>query len=133
MSNWTHVAAVVRVDSIFADRHALGGIATQAFGKPCLWESPMSVWEDQKKHPYEYLYMGSEGSLNMVVNEEADTSSICLGTITIFGDLRDTNSAEDVVVWFKECLDKLDKNAFVRQAVITAQNEQNDTVTWANR
>ena len=132
MSNWTHVAAIVRVDGLDID---LDKLATYVFGKHCDFYDDMSVWNDQANNPENYLYMGSEGSLDMSVWKEPNKDCLCAGTISIFGDLRDTDSAENVVEWFKKCLEKLsieneDVPAWVRQATITADNEWNGTVNW---
>lgn len=134
MSNWTHVAAIVRVDGI-PGMVNLNKLATSVFGKTCLWEDNPSIWNDQEKNPDKYLYMGSEGSLQMSVWKEPNDDFMCLGNISIFGDLRDDDDANAVVDWFQKCLSKLDmdKNdypAFIRQATITAENECNGTVNW---
>ena len=134
MSNWTHVAAIVRVDGI-PGRVDLNTLATSVFGKTCLWEDDSSIWDDKEKNPDKYLYMGSEGSLQMSVWKEPDDGCMCLGSISIFGDLRDDYDAQAVVDWFQKCLSKLDMDkqdypAFVRQATITADNEWNGTVNW---
>lgn len=137
MSNWTHVAAIVRVDGI-PGRVDLNTLATSVFGKTCLWEDDSSIWDDKEKNPDKYLYMGSEGSLQMSVWKEPDDGCMCLGSISIFGDLRDDYDAQAVVDWFQKCLSKLDMDkqdypAFVRQATITADNEWNGTVNWTYR
>lgn len=46
--------------------------------------------------------------------------------VNIFGDLRDHESPDKIVNWFKAKLE----GQFVRQAVITVENEKNGTVTW---
>lgn len=134
MSNWTHVAAIVRVDGI-PGMVNLNKLATSVFGKTCLWEDNPSIWNDQEKNPDKYLYMGSEGSLQMSVWKEPNDDFMCLGNISIFGDLRDDDDAQAVVDWFQKRLSKLDMNkndypAFIRQATITAENECNGTVNW---
>lgn len=126
MSNWTHVAAVVRVDDI---RAISGGLDfTKAFGKECLYNSPMEEWERYDEHPEEFLPMGSEGSLRMSVWENPDDSRMAAYTVSIFGDLRDHNSAEEIIDWFKKKCDIF--NWAIRQAVITVENELNGTKTY---
>lgn len=131
MSNWTHVAAIVRVDGLDFDVEKL---AVQVFGKQCLWEDDTSVWEDQELHPDEYMYMGSEGSLKMSVWTNPKKNCLAAGTISIFGDLRGEDTAGAVVEWFKKCLAKLTPDgeypAWIRQATITSENECNGTVNW---
>lgn len=119
MSNWTHVAAIVRLNCFTENPY-------EVFGKECLWESGEDVWEDRRKHPESYLPMGSEGSLQMTVWENPDKSSIANAMITIFGDLRDHNDAEEIVDWFKNKI----KDLWVRQATITVENEIFGTVNW---
>lgn len=124
MSNWTHVAAVVRVDDIIV---ISGGLDfTKAFGKECLFDSPMEEWKKYDEHPEEYLPMGSEGSLHMSVWRNPNESSMAAYTVSIFGDLRDHDSVDEIIDWFKgKC-----KQLFIRQAVITVENERYGTKTY---
>lgn len=120
MSNWTHVAGIIRVD----------GMAEQDFdeiiGKECLWGSPREVWEDVRKNPNKYLPMGSEGSLHKSIWENPDKSCLASYTISIFGDLRDHYSTSEIIDWFKsKC-----KELWVRNAVITVNNELYGTETY---
>lgn len=120
MSNWTHVAGIIRVD----------GIARQDFdkiiGKECLWDSPIEVWEDAEANPDKYLPMGSEGSLEKSIWENPDKECLASYTISIFGDLRDHHSTKDIIEWFKEKC----KLLWVRNAVITVNNELLGTETY---
>lgn len=124
MSNWTHVAAVVRIDGI----ELLGNRPDpyKIFGKECLWDDICEVWEDADNYPEDYLPMGSEGSLQMSIWENPDKESLASTTVTIFGDLRDHDDPQEIVDWFKEKL----KRVCVRQATITVKNERNGTVNW---
>ena len=120
MSNWTHVAAIVRVDT-------LGEINFEnIFGKMCLFEDDEAVWDDQEAHPDKYLPMGSEGSLQMAVYDRGE-GHLCRYEVSIFGDLRDHDSARDIISWFKRKLKKL----LVRQAIITVDNEWNGSMDWS--
>lgn len=120
MSNWTHVAGIIRVDGLgFVDFDKL-------LGKECLWESPEEVWDDMRNNSDDYLPMGSEGSLQKSVWINPDEHSLAAYTVSIFGDLRDHNSAKEIVDWFKKKCEGL----WIRNAVITAQNELNGTETW---
>ena len=126
MSVWTHVAATVRVDWIvdFAGREIC---FDEIFGRECLWDSPDEVWEEAREHPERFMPMGSEGSLNMSVWVNPDPSDAPRYAVTIFGDLRDYDDAEEIVRWFRE---KLKGICSVRQAVITAETEYMETVSW---
>lgn len=120
MSNWTHVAGIIRIDGLgFVDFDKL-------LGKECLWESPEEVWDDMRNNPDDYLPMGSEGSLKKSIWINPDEHSIAAYTVSIFGDLRDHNSAKEIVDWFK----KKCEGFWIRNAVITVQNELNGTETW---
>ena len=120
MSNWTHVAGIIRVDGLgFVDFDKL-------LGKECLWGSPEEVWDDMRNNPDDYLPMGSEGSLQKSVWINPNEHSLAAYTVSIFGDLRDHNSAKEIVDWFKKKCEGL----WIRNAVITAQNEWGGTETW---
>ena len=115
MSNWTHVAGIIRIDD---------------FGR-CLGRKPLDFieligkevseddWEDTESNPDKYLPFGSEGSLHMTVWENPSKSSLWGYTISIFGDLRDHDNPEEIVEWFKKICAKF----CVRDATITVNNE----------
>lgn len=124
MSNWTHVAGVIRVDYIKFGNDELD--FDELIGKECLFDSPTEVWDDAETHPDKYLPMGSEGSLQKDVWVNPDSSYMARYTVSIFGDLRDHNSASAIINWFKDVCKKF----LVRQAVITVRNERNGEITW---
>ena len=125
MSNWTHVAGIIRVDCLrFDGRHKVD--IDEILGKECLWESPIEVWKDAEANPDKYLPMGSEGSLQKSVWVNPNKSCLASYTISIFGDLRDHHSASDIIEWFKEKC----KLFWVRNAVITVENEYYGTETY---
>ena len=105
MSNWTHVAGIIRVDD-------LGKI----FGG-----RPLNFTKIINDLPF-----GSEGPLQMSVWENPEKHCAFSYVVSIFGDLRDHHSAEEIVEWFKKICAKLN----VRDAVITAHNEWNGTANW---
>lgn len=123
MSNWTHVAGVIRIDSIRCleqfdfEKH---------FGKACKWKDPLDVWNDADKNPEKYLPMGSEGSLEMSTWTNSDTGCLAAYTVSIFGDLRDHDSPDEIIEWFKQKC----KGLIIRQATITVENEVNGTKNW---
>lgn len=124
MSNWTHVAGIVRVDCIhdFMDEPDF----TDIFGKEIQFDSSNEEWEDYVMHPEKYLPAGSEGSLTMHVWANPDLSNVDAYTVSIFGDLRDHDSPDEIIEWFKEKCAKL----IVRNACITAENEWNGVRSW---
>ena len=63
MSNWTHVAGIIRVDGLRIDDIEEVDF-DKIIGKECLWGSPSEVWEDVRENPNKYLPMGSEGFFN---------------------------------------------------------------------
>ena len=128
MSNWTHVAAIVRLNYItFDDSYELD--FEEIFGKECLFDSSWETWEDAEKHRDKYLPMGSEGSLQMSVWVNPNKSHAARYTVSIFGDLRDHESAEEIAEWFKQKCE--DSSLSVREACIIAENERADhKVIW---
>lgn len=125
MSNWTHVAGIIRVDGFrIDDKEELD--FDKIIGEECLWGSPSKVWEDAEANPDKYLPMGSEGSLQKSIWENPDKNCLASYTISIFGDLRDHHSTTDIIEWFKEKC----KSLWVRNAVITVRNERCGTETY---
>lgn len=126
MSIWTHVAGVMRVDYIkWEDTPELD--FDKLLGKECLWGSDYEVFEDADKHPELYLPMGSEGSLQKSVWINPIDSHVDRYTVSIFGDLRDHFSCDEIIEWFKNKCKLLDHNNVaglcIRQATITVDNE----------
>ena len=95
MSNWCYVTGSVRVRG---ERDW-----DEVFGKECLWESPEEVWDDRKKHPDDYMPMGSEGSLHKSVVHHDEGYTVSIG-----GNLRDVWGVEDIELWFSECCHELE-------------------------
>ena len=129
MSNWTHVAAIVRVDFIKWDEDTSELDFDEIVGKECLFEFDRETWNDARSNPDKYLPMGSEGSLHKSIWINPDKNCLARYTISIFGDLRDHNSPQEIIDWFKKLCDKLGNS--VRNAVITASNEVNGDLTWS--
>lgn len=127
MSNWTHVAGIIRVDGLRCLDDVLGEPNfDEIIGKECLWESPKEVWDDADDNPDKYLPMGSEGSLQKSIWINPDKDCMDSYTISIFGDLRNHDNVKEIIDWFKEKCKKL----WVRNAVITVENEWYGTETW---
>lgn len=126
MSNWTHVAGVMRIDDFRFDESVPN--FEKIFGKELRWEDDWPENEEEEK----YLPIGSEGSLEMSVHVNEDIYCMAAYVVTIFGDLRDHDSPDEIINWFKEKCE-LAKNEFidVRQAAIIVENEWNGTRIWS--
>lgn len=124
MSNWTHVAGIIRVDCI----HGMSDEPdfNQVFGKEIHFGSPSEEWDNYDEHPNEYLPAGSEGSLTINIWVNPNHSHISAYTVSIFGDLRDHDSPGEIIEWFKDRCSKL----WVRNACIVAENEYNGSQSW---
>lgn len=111
MSCWTHVEAVFRIDDFAPFNHKTD--FDSVFGKECLWET--GDFKDAIKHPSKYLPMGSEGSLQKSVWTNPDHGSLAMYVVTVWGDLRDFDSADEIEKWFRKCCSKF--KFTLRQAV----------------
>lgn len=70
-----------------------------------------------------YLPMGSEGTLKMSIWHNPDESCIASTTVSVFGDLRDYGSFEEIEEWFNRCYGSMN----VRQAVCQVNVEGVET------
>lgn len=125
MSNWTHVAGIVRVDS-FRGLFGKEPDFVEIFGKELLYDDPEECFDDAHKNPEKYLPLGSEGSLNMSLWINPDPSDVASYTVSIFGDLRDHHEPDEIIEWFKEKC----SNLWVRNACITVENDLKGTRNW---
>lgn len=117
MSTWTHVAAVFRIDRI----RPLQGDAEDIealIGK----EEP---YYDYIEGEF-YRPTGSEGPLNWDLWINPDRNHAAAYTLTVFGDLRDYDTDEPIIEWFKEVVKR---SVFIRQAVCTINVEYPDRTT----
>lgn len=128
MSNWTHVAGVIRIDDLRFDESILD--FDKLIGKECLFDDDNGVWEDAEINPDSYLPMGWEGTLQKSVWVNPDRSCAAAYVVTIFGDLRDHHDPNEIIEWFKNKIKEIHKDYWVRDATITARNECNGTVNW---
>lgn len=118
MSQWTHVAAVFRLDSF-------GNISDEriksVFGKEVSYYglSNYNEADDEKTLP-----MGSEGTLEMSIWHSPDSHAIASTTVSVFGDLRDYGGEdiENLKEWFNECCSQFT----IRQAVMHVIDEYAD-------
>ena len=127
MSRWTHVAAVVRIDDIGA---IFGNTIdwNAYFGKELRYADDSETWNEAEEHPERFLPMGSEGSLTLHILENPNKNHLNRYNVMIFGDLRDYDTPDVILDWFKE---KVNGITMVRQAVITIETEYVKTITWA--
>ena len=128
MSIWTHVAGIVRIDDV---RFLSQTDWLVYFGKECLFSDSSETWIDAEQHPDQYLPMGSEGSLQSSIWINPDENSLAAYTVMIFGDLRDYNTPEAILNWFKKKLEDVDIS--VRQAVITIECEVMEPIVYNYR
>jgi hypothetical protein len=127
MSVWTHVTGVVRIDSIRISDDIPN--FDKYFGKEWTFDD---MWDDEPAYkefevnPDAFMPSGSEGSLNKSVWINPDRSEMASYVVTIFGDLRDYDTPEDIISWFKDCC----KNVWVRQAIITVETEGKEPIIY---
>lgn len=130
MSNWTHVSGVIRIDAI-RDEDTETPDFDEMFGKEIMYRASSEEWQYAREHPDKYLPFGSEGSLIKTVWVNPDVSSVDAYTVTIFGDLRDHDSPDSIVEWFKNKYKEIFTRYYVRSAVISVENEYNGTKVWS--
>lgn len=126
MSNWTHVAGIIRIDDFRFEDTILD--FDKLIGKELHFEDSFEKWHDARKHPEEYLPQGSEGSLKKSVWINPDKGEITAYTVSIFGDLRDHDDPQEIVDWFKKICGRFTS---IRNAVIVVENEINGQISWA--
>lgn len=115
MSQWTHVAGIIRLDCLHAIVRATpeykNKIMKQAVAKALGWctnEDGMSECKDCK------LPCGSEGSLIYRVSsnlEDPDNNALSWGYVSIWGDLRDFGLTDvgKIKSWFEQSINRLMK------------------------
>lgn len=113
MSQWTHVNAIFRLDSFgkIEDEKI-----TKVFGKQVSYNRMYTIEYDENyevKNKEQYLPMGSEGTLEMSVWHNPDKCCMASTTVSVFGDLKDYGSFDEIKEWFKKCCEHF----MVRQAV----------------
>lgn len=103
MSQWTHVNASFRIDSF---GRVDDDLIVDVFGKTVEYKNMYNLEYDddfEVKNKEQYLPMGSEGSLEMTIWHNPDTSCIGSTTVSVFGDLRDFGSFDEIEKWFNKC------------------------------
>jgi len=126
MSNWTHVAGIIRVDGL-----RIGADAEpdwdSILGKELRYGDVFERWVEAEDHPEHFMPLGSEGSLVKTIWVNPNESCVAAYTVSIFGDLRDHDDPDAIIEWFKSKCSEM----YVRQATITVKNEWNGMKTWA--
>ena len=130
MSNWTHVAGVIRIDDLRFDNNTTPNFE-KLIGKECLFNAPHEVWEDADNHPHNFLPMGGEGTLRKTVWINPNRDCVAAYVVTIFGDLRGHDDPNAIIRWFKGKIKEILETYWVRQATITADNEYNGSAEWS--
>ena len=125
MSNWTHVAAIIRMDGIQDLVEFSQEDWDSIIGKEYQYGADSSVRQDFREHPENYLPGGSEGTLHKSIWVNPNKSHCDAYTISIFGDLRDHYDIDTIIDWFNTLCDKL----VIRQACITVTNDIHGTKT----
>lgn len=113
MSQWTHVNAIFRLNSIgrISDEQII-----EMFGKRVSYKGMSSIEYDEDyeiKNKEKYLPIGSEGTLERSIWHSEDESSLASTTVSIFGDLRDCGDFDEIERWFNKCCNR----CWIRQAV----------------
>lgn len=115
MSQWAHVTAIFRIDSIDNDLDI-----SQVIGDPL---EDMDYDESYEEH---FLPTGSEGSLEYSLWENPDPNCLAKYTLSVFGDLRDFVNVNRIKRWFEETCVRIE---FLRQAVCTIHLEHDKITT----
>ncbi len=114
MSQWTHLAGLIRLDSMGANivrlpveemNKRVKEAVAKALGNICDYDSSSETW-DLCNVP-----QGSEGSLQYKVfaNSDKEDHGLSWGYVAIWGDLRDfgTEDYPSVLDWFQKSLERL--------------------------
>lgn len=128
MSVWTHVAGIVRIDDIRFDPNDTPDFDA-IFGREWTFND---MWDDEPVYrefeinPDVFMPSSSEGSLQKIIWINPDRNEMASYVVTIFGELRDYDTPEDIISWFNNCC----KNVWVRQAIITVETEGREPIIY---
>ena len=108
MSQWTHVAGVIRFNALRLDQ--IEGRETNGVGKshPC--------------HTMPLLPEGSEGPLTVEIHENPSLNAMAAYVAVVFGDLRDYSDVNEIRQFFTKWAEK----NHVRQACFEIDVEYQD-------
>ena len=120
MSIWTHVAAIIRIDSLkgFGMGPQSKEELKKVLGPVARFDSSDEDWNSCT------LPCGSEGSLQYAIWENENEHCIAAFTVSVFGDLRDYNETGSIEKWFNEFCGKF---PIIRQAICVAEVECGET------
>ena len=130
MSQWTHIAGIVRIDAIMQDHTTVKPHVKECFGNTVSFDDKSEVW-DKCTVPY-----GSEGSLqyDIVYSGHQDlegtikTASFSWGTVQIWGDLRDYDNHEEIYKWLVKVSSKLkERHLYIRDIIVKVRVEYGKT------
>jgi hypothetical protein len=117
MSQWTHIAGCIRIDSVVDPTVKL--TLKNQFGNTVEFDSPEEDWNKCN------VPCGSEGSVQYRIEQTGDDNSLAWGLIYIWGDLRDYDNVQEIYDWInracqglmiRSCSVKVDiegKNSFI--------------------
>lgn len=132
MSQWTHIAGVVRIDGlpvvVGLNQEQERAEIIKMIGNTCDFEDGDDKWDACN------VPCGSEGSIQYSYafsgRDEGIGHSITRSAIPIYGDLRDYSDAEAIIKWFKQVIAKFqpdhpeNKGLFsIRDAVLSIEVE----------
>lgn len=110
MSQWTHIAGTIRIDTV--DHEGVKEQLKNVLGQT--WECGDTVDPDTEYAPY-----GSEGSIQYTITENPNESCIAAFVVTFYGDLRNYDNDTKIIAWFEKACDAF----YIRQATITIDVE----------
>lgn len=138
MSQWTHVAGVVRIDALIMDipdmeeptkefdgfyagaltHDGMVAKVQKCFGNTVSYGDPHEKWDACT------VPCGREGSLKYSISHVDDTCHLAWGVVTIWGDLRNYDSPDEIFAWLKKATEKLS----IRQMAVVIDVES--VGTW---
>jgi len=102
MSQWTHVAGIIRLDALAFLGGNIEKELQNAFGNSVNYEDSEDKWYSCN------VPCGSEGSLEYSIQKTAHSDSqLAWGVLYIWGDLRDYQDQNKIYDWVKESIGKL--------------------------
>lgn len=138
MSQWTHVAGLIRIDGLpfmmGLNQEQERAEVQRMIGNACGYDDDKSKWDACN------VPCGSEGSLHYCYDftgyDEDISHSAMRSAISIWGDLRDYGDKEAIVKWFKSVVAKFragdaeNKGMFsIRDAVLSIEAEGSTSKT----